>query len=432
MIEFCANLIFIPRLLEQTRAKKPSDLPKTNATTSNKDKPKAGDDETKEVVTEDAEAKSDDAVATEEADESIAASEDKPEPSDGDKAIPETVEEPAQDEAAPDKAAVIDETPTAEDEPIDKPEEETKEDNAESAPTAEDASAKAATVVEAPVVPRVIYDLLPDYVLIGQVDAELLVAGPVRPAKREECEVIMMIGLPGSGKTTWALNHAKEHEDKNYYLLSQATILERTTVELNRILCLYTAYLNRFIHFYSLMAKLDSLRDRRTGSIRSSIICAHWIGCIRWLKNDDATILLTRLVFFFAFQYYPFTYFTSTQPNVTFDEQKKRIKGFGDFNRTAVVVIPSQADLKERSEKKETTDGRTYNRTYLADMKSKFIYLSLQVSSLTLICVKSPPQPTLNCPTPAVCSTKSSTLNWTKRNPPTFYRNTTKKDKCTK
>lgn len=88
----------------------------------------------------------------------------------------------------------------------------------------------AAASAAAPVVPRVIYDLLPDYVLIGQVDAEQLIAGPTRPATRQECEVVMLIGLPGSGKTTWALNYAKEHEDKNFYLLSQATILDRTTV----------------------------------------------------------------------------------------------------------------------------------------------------------------------------------------------------------
>lgn len=67
---------------------------------------------------------------------------------------------------------------------------------------------------------------------------------------------------------------------------------------------------------------------------------------------------------------YKYIYTTFSQPNVTFDEQKKRIKGFGDFNRIAAVVIPTHADLKERSEKKESTDGRTYNRSYLADMKS--------------------------------------------------------------
>lgn len=119
----------------------------------------------------------------------------------------------ATDEAAASETeAAVAEEPIADETTTDKPEAEAKE-------------------VAPPVVPRVIYDLLPDYVLIGQVDAEQLVAGPTRPATRQECEVIMMIGLPGSGKTTWALNYAKEHEDKNFYLLSQATIMDRTTVK---------------------------------------------------------------------------------------------------------------------------------------------------------------------------------------------------------
>lgn len=143
----------------------------------------------------------------------------------------------ATDEAAASETeAAVAEEPIADETTTDKPEAEAKEstDDTTTTATTEDVPAGAeSTAVEVapPVVPRVIYDLLPDYVLIGQVDAEQLVAGPTRPATRQECEVIMMIGLPGSGKTTWALNYAKEHEDKNFYLLSQATIMDRTTVK---------------------------------------------------------------------------------------------------------------------------------------------------------------------------------------------------------
>lgn len=153
--------------------------------------------------------------------------ESKPEPIEEDEAIPETpVDAVDVNEAAPVSEEII-----SSDETVKTSEEETKEVVDENTTPTDEVSAED-TTAEAPVVPRVIYDLLPDYVLIGKVDTEQLVAGPTRPATRQECEVVMMIGLPGSGKTTWALNYAKEHEDKNFYLLSQATILERATVNI--------------------------------------------------------------------------------------------------------------------------------------------------------------------------------------------------------
>lgn len=46
----------------------------------------------------------------------------------------------------------------------------------------------------------------------------------------QECEVIMMVGLPASGKTTWAEKWAKQHPEKRYALLGTNLILERMKV----------------------------------------------------------------------------------------------------------------------------------------------------------------------------------------------------------
>ena len=60
----------------------------------------------------------------------------------------------------------------------------------------------------------------PGFVPIGQLGVnEGLVRGSVPPKTKAECEVLMMVGLPGSGKTYWAENWIKAHPNKKYNLL---------------------------------------------------------------------------------------------------------------------------------------------------------------------------------------------------------------------
>ncbi|XP_043089135.1 heterogeneous nuclear ribonucleoprotein U-like protein 2 isoform X1 [Puntigrus tetrazona] len=48
---------------------------------------------------------------------------------------------------------------------------------------------------------------------------------PLPAASRSECEVLMMVGLPGSGKTHWARTHMLQNPRKRYSLLSTNSIL---------------------------------------------------------------------------------------------------------------------------------------------------------------------------------------------------------------
>jgi heterogeneous nuclear ribonucleoprotein U-like protein 1 len=69
------------------------------------------------------------------------------------------------------------------------------------------------------------------YVLIGKLaDSKELVQGVKRPAAKEECEVIMMVGLPASGKSFWVSKYDLEHKDKRYTILGTNNLIDKMKV----------------------------------------------------------------------------------------------------------------------------------------------------------------------------------------------------------
>ena len=52
----------------------------------------------------------------------------------------------------------------------------------------------------------------------------------IGPSPEKECEVLMMVGLPGSGKTTWAEKWAKQNPEKRYMLLGTNLALDQMKV----------------------------------------------------------------------------------------------------------------------------------------------------------------------------------------------------------
>jgi heterogeneous nuclear ribonucleoprotein U-like protein 1 len=66
--------------------------------------------------------------------------------------------------------------------------------------------------------------------LIQKVDPQKRIHSGFLPKDRKNCQVILVVGLPGSGKTEWCLNYIKENLNKRYSLISTSTIIEKMKV----------------------------------------------------------------------------------------------------------------------------------------------------------------------------------------------------------
>ncbi|CAF4937640.1 unnamed protein product, partial [Rotaria sp. Silwood1] len=71
------------------------------------------------------------------------------------------------------------------------------------------------------------YSLRPGFCFINDYEEDDRIRGTLGPSSKEECEVIMMVGLPGAGKSFWVERHCAINTDKKYILLSTNNIIQQ-------------------------------------------------------------------------------------------------------------------------------------------------------------------------------------------------------------
>jgi len=172
---------------------------------------------------------------------------------------------------------------------------------------------------------------LRDFKLVGSVPSEERIAGPVEPQEKRDCTVIMMCGLPCSGKTTWADQHMAENRAKHFHTIGNECIMDRMSICGEK----REKYNNKHGTPY------DVLQSTTMGAVLRIMERCH-----RKKRN-----------------------YILDQANIYINGHSKKMGPFEGFHRRAVVCVPSEEEYEKRKEKKVKEGGRKI--THDSSMKWK-------------------------------------------------------------
>ncbi|XP_045540630.1 heterogeneous nuclear ribonucleoprotein U-like protein 1 [Papilio machaon] len=170
--------------------------------------------------------------------------------------------------------------------------------------------------------------MLPGYVLMAHAQT---LPGPRPPPTTADCEVILMVGMPGSGKTYWAKNHIAAHPEKRYNILSTGALFDKMKVDCKPF---RSSYEGRWDAMVTKCAKcvlklLEMARGRRRNYILD-------------------------------------------QTNVYPSAQRRKLREFDGYRRVAVVIVTDEDTYKERHKRREEADGKEVPDGAIVDMKANF------------------------------------------------------------
>ena len=169
------------------------------------------------------------------------------------------------------------------------------------------------------------------FYFIQHLPPHMLSAPPPAPRDRRECEVLMMVGLPSCGKTTWLEKYVKEHPEKKYNILGTNNILVKMKV----------MGLGRKRNYHG---RWDALIKQASGILNEMLKIA---------KHKNRNYILD-------------------QTNVYGSARRRKMGNFHGYRRIAVVVVNENSVLMQRNASVMRRDGKVVPESAFMEMKSNF------------------------------------------------------------
>ncbi|XP_026288603.1 heterogeneous nuclear ribonucleoprotein U-like protein 1 [Frankliniella occidentalis] len=175
------------------------------------------------------------------------------------------------------------------------------------------------------------FPLLEGYTLCGEVALEDRVAGPQRPEKKEDCEMIMMCGLPGCGKTFWSTKHSAENPEKLYNILGTNNLIDKM--------------------------KVMGLPRKNNYHGRWEVLIEKCTKCLQKLLEVAGRRRRNYIL---------------DQTNVYPTAVRRKMRSFDGFKRRAVVIVPADDEFQRRVAKREAEEGKDVPDSAVLEMKANF------------------------------------------------------------
>uniref|UniRef100_A0A8B9UFA4 Heterogeneous nuclear ribonucleoprotein U like 1 n=1 Tax=Anas zonorhyncha TaxID=75864 RepID=A0A8B9UFA4_9AVES len=157
------------------------------------------------------------------------------------------------------------------------------------------------------------------------------VRGTLGPKSKAECEILMMVGLPAAGKTTWAVKHAAANPSKKYNILGTNAIMDKMRVM--------------------------GLRRQRNYAGRWDVLIQQATQCLNRLIQIAARKRRNYIL---------------DQTNVYGSAQRRKMRPFEGFQRKAIVICPTDEDLRDRTIKRTDEEGKDVPDHAVLEMKANF------------------------------------------------------------
>ncbi|XP_062241556.1 heterogeneous nuclear ribonucleoprotein U-like protein 1 [Platichthys flesus] len=169
------------------------------------------------------------------------------------------------------------------------------------------------------------------YTYIHNLGMEDKIRGTKGPASKSDCEILMMVGLPACGKTTWAIKHAQTNPEKKYNILGTNAIMDKM--------------------------KVMGLRRQKNYAGRWDILIQQATQCLNRLIEIAARKRRNYIL---------------DQTNVYGSARRRKMRPFEGFQRKAIVICPTDEDLKERTLKQTNEQGKDVPDHAVLEMKANF------------------------------------------------------------
>jgi len=154
---------------------------------------------------------------------------------------------------------------------------------------------------------------------------------PLIPTKAE-CEVMMMVGLPASGKSWWIQRYVADHPEKRYVVLGTNNVMDQM--------------------------KVTGLSRKRNYAGRFKELMDQASGVFSTLLKRAPDIARNYII---------------DQTNVYPRARSRKMAEFQGFKRIAVVVAVDEQTLQQHTDKREQEEGKTVPKDAVDEMSANFV-----------------------------------------------------------